>query len=181
MHILRCMGSKLCVQFQRTNLKFHIKIWKPYTAKYSFTDSIYRVWLTKSLTCDVIRLSEPGPRAEENLPGGLCIQRQVLPHRNVSDAVCSHPHRVDPMYGHLTRYTKLRVAHASGIPGTSPRHRFHRKPLVSDPDMHHGTCATHVPWCMSGSLTRDGGENVPGIPGACATRNLTYLARGPWH
>ena len=24
---------------------------------------------------------------------------------------------------------------------------------VSDPDMHHGTCVTHVPWCMSGSLT----------------------------
>ena len=22
-----------------------------------------------------------------------------------------------------------------------------------DPDMHHGTCLTHVPWCMSGSLT----------------------------
>ena len=34
--------------------------------------------------------------------------------------------------------------------------------------MHHGTCVTHVPWCMSGSLTRGGGENVPGIPGACA-------------
>ena len=24
------------------------------------------------------------------------------------------------------------------------------------------------------------GENVPGIPGACATRNFAYLARGPW-
>ena len=24
---------------------------------------------------------------------------------------------------------------------------------VSDPDMHHGTCVTHVPWCMPGSLT----------------------------
>ena len=46
--------------------------------------------------------------------------------------------------------------------------------------MHHGTCVTHVPWCMSGSLTRGGGgENVPGIPGACANLNLTYLARGP--
>ena len=60
------------------------------------------------------------------------------------------------------------------------RHRLQRKPLVSDPDMHHGTCATHVPWCMSGSLTRDGVENIPGIPGACATPNFTYLARGPW-
>ena len=26
-------------------------------------------------------------------------------------------------------------------------------PRVSDPDMHHGTCVTHVPWCMPGSLT----------------------------
>ena len=47
-------------------------------------------------------------------------------------------------------------------------HRFQRKPLVSDPGMHHGTCVAHVPWYMSGSLTRGGGENVPGIPGACA-------------
>ena len=46
--------------------------------------------------------------------------------------------------------------------------RFLRKPLVSDPGMHHGTCVTHVPWCMSGSLTCGDRENVPGIPGACA-------------
>ena len=26
-------------------------------------------------------------------------------------------------------------------------------PRVSDPDMNHGTCVTHVPWCMPGSLT----------------------------
>ena len=53
-----------------------------------------------------------------------------------------------------------------------PRRRFQRKPIVSDPGMHHGTCVTHVPWCMSGSITRDGGENVPGIPGACASAIL---------
>ena len=61
-----------------------------------------------------------------------------------------------------------------------PRHRLKRKLLVSDPGMHHGTCVTHVPWCMSGSLTRGGGENVPGIPSACATGKFTYLARVPW-
>ena len=32
---------------------------------------------------------------------------------------------------------------------------------------------------MSGSLIPGGGENVPGIPGACATRNFAYLVRGP--
>ena len=49
-----------------------------------------------------------------------------------------------------------------------PRRRFQRKPIFSDPGMHHGTCVTHLPWCMSGSLTCGDGENVPGIPGACA-------------
>ena len=32
---------------------------------------------------------------------------------------------------------------------------------------------------MSGPLTRGGGENVPGIPGACATRSFRYLIWGP--
>ena len=49
-----------------------------------------------------------------------------------------------------------------------PRRRLKSKSLVSDPGMHHGTCVTHVP-CMSGSLTRGGGENVPGISSACAS------------
>ena len=49
--------------------------------------------------------------------------------------------------GLLTRYAKLRVAHAPGIPGTfSPSLR------VCDPDMHHGTWVTHLPRCMPGSL-----------------------------
>ena len=34
------------------------------------------------------------------------------------------------------------------MPGT-----FSPPPRVSDCDMHHGTCVTHVPWCMLGSLT----------------------------
>ena len=36
----------------------------------------------------------------------------------------------------------------SVLPGT-----FSPPPRVSDPDIHHGTCVTHVPWCMSGSFT----------------------------
>ena len=46
------------------------------------------------------------------------------------------------------RYVILRVGHASGMPGT-----FSPPPWGSDPNMQHGTCATHVPWCMPGSLT----------------------------
>ena len=41
---------------------------------------------------------------------------------------------------------------------------------VSYPGMHIGTCVTHVPWWMSGSLTRGAEETVPCITGACATR-----------
>ena len=59
-------------------------------------------------------------------------------------------------------------AYAGNAGNVFPRRRLQKKPLVSDPGMHHGTCVTHVPWCMSGSLTRGGRENVPGIPGACA-------------
>ena len=63
--------------------------------------------------------------------------------------------------------------------GRLPRHRLRRKPLVSDPGMHHGTCVTHAPWCMSGSLTLGGVENVPGIPGACTTHSFAYLVNDP--
>ena len=56
-------------------------------------------------------------------------------------------------------------AHAPGMPGT-----FSPSPQVSNPDMHHGTCVTHVPWCMPGSLTsgfiwnRRRGKTFPVFP-----------------
>ena len=51
-------------------------------------------------------------------------------------------------HGPLTRYVTCRIARAPGMPGT-----FSPPPRVSDPDMSHGTCVTHVPWCMPGSIT----------------------------
>ena len=60
---------------------------------------------------------------------------------------------------------KLAGAHAPGMPGT-----FSPSPQASDPDMHHGTCVTHVPWCMPGSLTsgffwnRRRGKTFPAFP-----------------
>ena len=82
----------------------------------------------------------------------------------------------------LVRYVKLRVVHAPGMPGT-----FSPPLQVSDRDMHLGMpCVTHVPWCMPGSLTNDflwswwrGKRSRHSVPGACATRNLMYLIRGP--
>ena len=53
---------------------------------------------------------------------------------------------------------------AGNAGNVSPRHRFQRKPLVSDPGMHHGTCVTHVPWCMSGSSTCGDGRTFPAFP-----------------
>ena len=64
--------------------------------------------------------------------------------------------------GPLSRYAKLRVANAPGIPGTFSR--LWLKPLVSDRRRHHGTRVTHVPWYLSGSLTRGGGETFSAFP-----------------
>ena len=60
---------------------------------------------------------------------------------------------------------KIAGAHAPGMPGTC-----YPSPQVSDTDMHHGTCITHVPWCMPGSLTssflwnRRRGKTFPAFP-----------------
>ena len=67
--------------------------------------------------------------------------------------------------GPLTRNVKLRVRRRRGMRGT-----FSPPPRVSDPDMHHGTCVMHVPWCMPGSPTsgflwsRRRGETFPAFP-----------------
>ena len=51
-------------------------------------------------------------------------------------------------HGPFIRFVKLQAAHGPGMSGT-----FFPPPRASDLDMHHGTCVTHVPWCMLGSLT----------------------------
>ena len=82
-------------------------------------------------------------------------------------------------YGLLSRYVKLRVAHASGMPGT-----FSPPPGVRDPDMHHGTCVTHVPWRMPGSLTSGFLWSWWRGKRSCYSQRVrnpqfTYLVRGP--
>ena len=59
-----------------------------------------------------------------------------------------------------------------------PRRRIQRKPRVSDPGMHYGTCVTHVPWCMSGSLYPQWWGKRSRHSRRMRIRNLTYLARG---
>ena len=86
-----------------------------------------------------------------------------------------------PVMGLLPDTQNCRFTHAPGMPGT-----FSPPPRVRDPDIHHGTCVTHMPWCMQGSPTSGflwsrWWGNVPGIPGACTTRNFTYLAKSPFN
>ena len=63
--------------------------------------------------------------------------------------VIYNEHIHDSYYnGPLARCVSLRVVHAPGMLGT-----FSPPPRVSEPDMHHDTCVTHVSWWMPGSLT----------------------------
>ena len=76
---------------------------------------------------------------------------------------------------------KMRVAHAPGMPGTFPPPQTSKE--AASKRSRNASWYVHdadVPWCMSGSLTRGGGKNVPGIPGACTTRNFAYLVRSPY-
>ena len=88
---------------------------------------------------------------------------------------------------HITPWASLQIrniadcASARNAWNVLPTSDLKGNPLVSDPGMHHGTFVTHVPWCMSGSLTRSGGKRFFDIPGTCATRNFMYLARGTSH
>ena len=77
----------------------------------------------------------------------LCAQHVGWYHRRVYPAggsyqvmcLCMGSYQIRKMVGNA-------CAGNAGNVFTTPR--------VSDPDMHHGTCVTHVPWCMLGSLTR---------------------------
>ena len=56
MYILRYMGSKSCVEFQRVPLKFHTKFWTHTPQNVHFTDFYICLWFTIFLDCDVISL-----------------------------------------------------------------------------------------------------------------------------
>ena len=114
------------------------------------------------------------------LPVAFCFYQPIWPGHQWADCSISLSRTGHARsHGPLDRYIKLRVRMRREC-----REHF---PRVSDRDMHHGTCVTHMPWCMPESLTSGifwksaVGENVPGIPGACTTRNFTYLVRGPWY
>ena len=117
----------------------------------------------------------------------VLVQRSQPMRENVTNAIWDDIEKLKPwlgsenqlpvksrQFGDIGQWVSCQIrksaacACAGNTGNVTPRRRIQRKPLISDTGMHHGTCVTHVPWCMSGSLTRGGGENVPGIPGACA-------------
>ena len=73
----------------------------------------------------------------------LPATRMQRPNRTQEQLKCTKL-----IHGPLVRYVKLWVAHAPTMLGM-----FSPPPRVSDPNKDHGTCVTHVPWCMPGSLT----------------------------
>ena len=75
---------------------------------------------------------------------------------------------------------KITGCACAGMPGT-----FSSPPRVSDPDTYHGTCMTHVPWCMPGSLTsgflwsRSRGKRSRHSRRMRNPQFSVYLVRGP--
>ena len=65
----------------------------------------------------------------------------------------------------------------TGNAGLFPPPPTSKETVVSDPGMHHGTSRAVM---YGGIAIPRGRKNVPSIPGACATRNVRYLVRGPW-
>ena len=133
----------------------------------SFSASVPH-WKPSQLLCDLAKNKTPFSDWAATTPGSrLWIGNKEFPFELLSMG--------------LLPDTKIAgYACAGNARNVFPANRLQRKLLVNDPDMHHATCVAHVPWCMSGSLTRGGRENVPGIPGACATHNFAHLVRGPW-
>ena len=81
------------------------------------------------------------------------------------------------LHGPLIRYVKLRVAHAPGpfSPPPTSKDTASQRSQHASRHVRDARAVMHVG--IANPLWR---ENIPGIPGACATCNFTYLVRGPW-
>ena len=55
--------------------------------------------------------------------------------------------------GLISPWTSYQIRKTAGAHAPGMLKTFSPPPWVSDPDMHHGMCVTHVPWCTPGSLT----------------------------
>ena len=78
-------------------------------------------------------------------------QNLTVEKRHVGHVTCPYLQCRSRPHGPLTRYVNCELRMRRECRECFHRHRLQRKPLVSNPGMDHGTCTTHVPWCMSGS------------------------------
>ena len=101
------------------------------------------------------------------------VPRNICPHPGTSFSCIS--------MGLLPNTSNCGYAYAGNagnvFPATAGKQSRHASRHVRDARavMHAGMANSRFP------LNSTVGENVPGIPGACATRDFTYLVRGPWH
>ena len=105
--------------------------WIWYTFSTTFSAICFNVLMDLGEKCHLKKRDMIKMVIHKSQKNGAC----VIITRNLS-ALASH------------QIPKLWVVHAPGMPGT-----FYMPLRVSDPDMNHGTCVTHVLWCMPGSLT----------------------------
>ena len=94
-------------------------------------------------------------------------------HPSINQSIHSNLSVNPSIHGPLTRYVKLRVTHVPRMPGT-----FSPPPTNETAIYRSRHASRHV---RDTRAVMHGGENAPGIPGACATRSFTYLTRGPLH
>ena len=85
------------------------------------------------------------------------------------------------IHGPLARYVKLRVTHAPGMPGTfSPPPTSKETAILrsrhASRHVRHARAVMHV-----GIVNPRRRGKRSRIPGGCAIRNFTYLARGPYN
>ena len=109
-----------------------------------------------------------------NFRAGVCVYWLLLFAEKLTSAI-SH----QCLHGPLTRYVKLRIAHAPGMSGTFSPPPTSKETASCDSGMHYGTCVTRVVMHV--------GIATPRWRGKCSRYSMrmhnpqinTYLERGP--
>ena len=139
--------QRIVINLSYTSLHHYVRMTSPKRlfslASYSYTPDVISQQFMTSPWNLYLYLCPSGKRSEKylNLPHSSKLLKGI------------HQYDLIPPLLHSTAWAsyetrKIAGCACAGMPGTLPP-----PPWVSDPDMHHGTCVMHVPWCMSESLT----------------------------
>ena len=79
-----------------------------------------------------------------------------------------------------SQWASCQIRKIAGCAYTGNAGNVSTPPRFCDPDMHHGMCVTHVPWCIPGSLTNGFPlKSVAGSPrNSWRMRNLRFYVSG---